>query len=136
MDLLHASAVAFDGRGVLLTGPSGSGKSTLALHLIALGADLISDDQVVARPRDGRLWLEAPDTIADRIEAWGLGILHSISAPAFASLVVDLTKIETARLPPRRSTEIAGVELPLTYKLESPAFAAMLRVYLEGGRVA
>lgn len=136
MELLHASAVAFDGRGLIVLGPSGSGKSSLAFQLIALGAVLISDDQVRATARDGRLWLEPPDAIADQIEARGLGILRSVSEAAFASLVVDLSRVETERLPPHRSTRIAGVELPLAYKLESPAFAAMLRVYLEGGRIA
>ena len=99
MDMLHASAVAFDGQGVLLLGPSGSGKSTLALQLIALGGCLIADDRVLATEKEGRLWLEPPDTIADRIEARGLGLLSCESAPAFASLAVDLTRIETERLP-------------------------------------
>jgi HPr kinase/phosphorylase len=136
MDMLHASAVAFDGQGVLLLGPSGSGKSTLALQLIALGGCLIADDRVLATEKEGRLWLEAPDTIADRIEARGLGLLSCETAPAFASLAVDLTRVETDRLPPERTMLIAGIELPLIYKLESPAFAAMLRVYLAGGRIA
>ena len=136
MELVHASAVAFDGRGLILLGPSGSGKSSLAFQLIGLGADLIADDQVRAEARDGCLWLEPPETIADRIEARGVGILMSTSIPAFASLAVDLAKVETERLPPNRSTRILGVDLPLVYKVESPAFAAMLRVYLLGGRIA
>ena len=36
--LVHATAVAIDGRAVLLRGPSGSGKSDLALRLIDAGA--------------------------------------------------------------------------------------------------
>lgn len=136
MEILHASAVALDGRGLLLSGPSGSGKSSLALELISLGAVLIADDRVCVMPREGRLWLEPPETIADQIEAWGLGILRSPSTGAFATAVVDLSRIETERLPPNRTTPVAGVDLPVLYKLESPAFAAMLRVYLDGGRIA
>ncbi|MFZ9950137.1 MAG: HPr kinase/phosphorylase, partial [Gemmobacter sp.] len=48
--LLHASCVAFAGRGVLILGPSGSGKSGLALGLIALGAGLVADDAVLIAP--------------------------------------------------------------------------------------
>ena len=39
--LLHATAVAVDGSGLLILGPSGSGKSSLAIEILALGADLI-----------------------------------------------------------------------------------------------
>ena len=35
--MIHATAVAVDGLGILLTGPSGSGKSDLALRIIDRG---------------------------------------------------------------------------------------------------
>jgi len=44
--LVHATAIAIDGRAVLLRGPSGAGKSDLALRLIDAGARLVADDQV------------------------------------------------------------------------------------------
>ncbi|MDE0409176.1 MAG: serine kinase, partial [Alphaproteobacteria bacterium] len=34
---VHASCIAFEGRGVLLRGPSGSGKSDLALRAVEAG---------------------------------------------------------------------------------------------------
>jgi hypothetical protein len=42
--VLHASAVAVDGKAVLFCGPSGIGKSTLAAALCSRGYPLISDD--------------------------------------------------------------------------------------------
>jgi hypothetical protein len=47
---LHASAVARDGRGLLIAGDSGSGKSTTALSLIAAGWDWLADDVVLLGP--------------------------------------------------------------------------------------
>lgn len=135
MQPLHASAVAFDGRAVLLTGASGSGKSTLALELIGLGGTLVADDRVTLAPRDGALWLDAPDRLRGRIEARGVGMLACPSAPARARLVVDMETIETSRLPDPRWTTLAGIELPFLQRVESPAFAAMLRLYLAGGTI-
>ena len=44
---LHASAVAIDGRGLVICGPAGAGKSSLAAALVSAGARLISDDLTV-----------------------------------------------------------------------------------------
>ena len=44
---LHASAVLWHGRGVLIRGASrAAGKSSLALRLLAAGAMLVADDLV------------------------------------------------------------------------------------------
>ena len=50
---LHASAVAIDGRVVVLMGTSGAGKSSVALHLTATGAGLMADDVTVLELRQG-----------------------------------------------------------------------------------
>ena len=121
--LLHATCVALDGRGVLLRGPSGSGKSDLALRLIDEGALLVADDQTEVRREvgleglPGRLLAQAPETIAGRLEVRGLGI---VAQPALATapvaLVVDLVRAaEVERLPEDR------VELQLAE--EGPAIA-------------
>ena len=44
---LHAVAVAFEGRALLVCGDSGTGKSTLAARLLGLGCDLLGDEPVV-----------------------------------------------------------------------------------------
>ncbi|MEY2879806.1 MAG: hypothetical protein RLZZ15_2186, partial [Verrucomicrobiota bacterium] len=49
---LHASAVAKDGRAILITGNSGAGKSTLATALLRAGYEFLSDDVCVLRARD------------------------------------------------------------------------------------
>ena len=77
--------------------------------------------------------IEMADTIRDMIEARGVGILASPASPAWARAVVDLDKVEKARLPEARETVIAGARLPLLRKVESPAFPAMLKLYLLGG---
>ena len=133
-DILHASAVALGPSGLLILGRSGSGKSTLALELMAFGARLVADDRVEVRNRGGVLEMRAPVAIAGRIEARGLGILAAKSAPARAMAVVDLDRIETARLPEEHEAVIAGVALPCLGKVETSAFAAMLLAYLAGGR--
>lgn len=42
--LLHAAAVGWDGKGVLIAGRSGSGKSTFAVSCLTAGLDFVSDD--------------------------------------------------------------------------------------------
>ncbi|TMJ62451.1 MAG: serine/threonine protein kinase [Alphaproteobacteria bacterium] len=66
--LVHASAIAIDGRAVLLRGPSGAGKSDLALRLIDGGARLVADDQVELRRAGERVLVTAPAAIAGLIE--------------------------------------------------------------------
>lgn len=76
-EMIHATTVAIDGRGVMILGPSGSGKSDLALRLIDRGAVLVSDDYTRLRRDDAALLASAPITIGGRIEVRGLGIVPS-----------------------------------------------------------
>jgi hypothetical protein len=54
-EVLHASGVVTDGRGVAFVGHSGAGKTSLALHLAAQGAELLADDVVALSTADGRV---------------------------------------------------------------------------------
>ena len=122
---------------MLITGASGSGKSSLALQLIALGATLVSDDRVVLQTRrEGGLFMSAREAIQGQIEARGIGVLKSPSAPAMLSAIVDLDQVETERLPEPHSHIIGSEAFPVIRRVENPAFPFMLLVYLKGGRLS
>ncbi len=61
--LVHAAAVGYGGRGVLIPGRSGSGKSSTALACLEHGLDFVSDDYVALaldpEPRAFRLYATA-----------------------------------------------------------------------------
>ncbi|MDP8207982.1 MAG: hypothetical protein P9L92_15040 [Candidatus Electryonea clarkiae] len=59
---IHASAVIYNGKGILFAGPSGSGKTTLALRMVDKGAIFVAEDMIFL-------------TIDDKVGfvAWGLG---------------------------------------------------------------
>lgn len=135
MTTIHASAVAVEGRGLLILGPSGAGKSSLALALMAQGALLVADDRVLLDARDGQLIAACPPPLAGRIEARGVGILSAAAAgPVPVAQVVDLGRAETMRLPPRRSITLLGIVLPLVLVPMGPHLAPALRQLLLGGR--
>jgi len=114
MTIVHATCIAFDGRGVLIRGPSGSGKSDLAIRALAAGAGLVSDDRVTLAVRGGTIFASAPPPILGMIEIRGLGIMRMEAVgEAALALVVDLADAASVeRLPERRSCEIMGLALP------------------------
>ncbi|MDF1855226.1 HPr kinase/phosphatase C-terminal domain-containing protein [Pseudooceanicola sp.] len=135
---MHATCVAYRGRGVLIAGASGSGKSALALQLMALGAALVSDDQVILERRDAMLIASAPDALRGKIEARFVGILSAPSpcAEVAIALAVLLDISETDRLPPDRATNILGCPVPLLHNVAKTYFPAAILQYLEYGRQA
>ena len=134
-DILHASCVAVDGRGLLILGPSGSGKSALALRLMALGAELVADDRTEIAPEGDALMARCPPTLSGLIEARGMGILSVTPlSQAPVVLVVDLGQMETDRLPQRRVITLLGVSIDLVLATQSAHFDAALWCYLRGGR--
>lgn len=134
---LHASTVALADRAVLIMGPSGAGKSALALNLMALGATLVADDITLMWRVGNKLMADAPDTIRDRIEARGVGILNAPSTgPMRVRLCIGLDTMEADRLPPHRRHEVLGIELPVLHNPGMGCFPAAIMQYLRAGRAA
>ncbi|TNJ41173.1 HPr kinase/phosphorylase [Phaeobacter sp. B1627] len=134
--ILHASCVAYDGRGILLCGPSGSGKSALALELMARGARLVADDRTEVRARRQSLWAQAPAAISGLIEARGVGLLRAVPvAEVQLCVIVDMQVVETERLPRHLDEDLLGIVLPKLNRVDSPYFPAALIQYLKGGAI-
>ncbi len=85
---------------VLLFGDSGSGKSDVALRLIAMGGQLVSDDQTELFSDSGRLFAAAPERLQNHMEIRGVGIIKLPAySPALVLLCVRLIAGREHRLP-------------------------------------
>jgi HPr kinase/phosphorylase len=134
---VHASAVLFGARAVLIRGPSGSGKSQLARQLIEHQrgsgsgfARLVGDDRVHLEVAGGRLLVRPAETLAGLLEVHGVDVRRVDHEPAaVVGLVVDLNAADAERLPEpeRQRVEIEGVVLP---RLAVAAGAAALPAVL------
>jgi HPr kinase/phosphorylase len=132
--IAHASVVSYNGAGLLILGPSGSGKSALALQMMALGCQLVADDQVNLQVRQGQVF--ALPAKLGQVEARFIGILAADLGPACViSLVVDLASIEKERMPPVRYWRFEGLDVTLLHKFEGSHFSAALLQYLKGSRI-
>lgn len=131
---LHATTVAVQGRAAVITGASGAGKSSLALQLMALGAELVSDDRTILTRDGAQIIADAPETLRGMIEARGVGILSATAAgPTPVALVIDLEQSETRRLPDRHWFDVLDVALPCLHKCDTAAWPAAIVQYLMGG---
>lgn len=132
---LHASAVAVDGRGLLILGASGTGKSALALRMMALGARLVADDRVVVQRRGAALLASAPSALRGVIEARGVGLLKSEPLDEVAlALAVDLDRPAAARMPHPREISYHNLSVELIFGRELPNLDAILVQMLRCGR--
>lgn len=133
--ILHATCIAVEGKGVLITGPSGSGKSALALQLMAMGAQLVADDRTAVIDVGGVLHASPAPNIAGMIEARGVGILNvPYLRQAVVCLAVNMAQLESMRLPARHSTCVLDIELPCLHKVDAPHFAAAIHAYMLGNQ--
>lgn len=136
--IVHGTAVAVDGRGVLLLGPSGAGKSDVALRLIDGGAVLIADDRTIVAADGDCLLACPPPTIAGRIEARGVGILALPYAEAVPLALAVQLGPPPERLPSTPAHyDMHGVALPLIHvDPRAPGAAALVRLALKHPRVS
>ena len=136
--LIHASAVCFSGRGILLLGPSIAGKSDLALRLIDAGGVLIADDQVHLKRQGARLHGAPPDRLKGLIELRGIGILRVPFEEGLLDLAVDLlpSGASIEQLPEPATASWLGVHLPkVSLDARAPSTVAKLRMILTSERV-
>ena len=134
--LTHASVVSVAGQGLLIIGPSGCGKSGLALQLLALGAELVADDQTLLSVTEHGVTARPPDALAGQIEARKMGMLQAgycASTPVVA--VVDLGTDEPDRLPAQRQVSIGTQKVDLIHGAGIPNLASALIVRLKGRRL-
>lgn len=135
-ELMHASCVCWDGKGVLIAGGSGSGKSTTALALMAHGAQLVADDQVIVTRTGEDLTATCPDTLSGLIESRGIGILAAEPAKsALVTLIVDMDQTELHRLPPHRNHEILGVSVNTVFGRDNWGLVPGVLALLKGQRL-
>lgn len=133
--VVHGTAVSCAGRGVLFVGPAGAGKSSAALVLLGLGAGLVADDSTELRLRHGRIILSAPPTLPAMIEARGVGLLPAqLVAPVPLTLVVDMEKRETRRMPEGQHVTVFGQEVVLLNATDSVHFPYAVFQYVKGQR--
>ena len=129
--LLHASTVAIENLAVVIRGASGSGKSALALQLMALGGELIADDQTALEIRGDEVFARKPATLPNMIEARGIGLLPvHLAGPAKVALIVDLDQTHSERLPAPESEKILGISITVWRKITGDHFPAAIFHYL------
>lgn len=113
--LANVTAVAINGRALLIEGEPGSGKSSLALALIDRGANLIGDDALTITERLGRVFAAPPPNTAGLIEVRNVGIIELPAVEAPVALVLTLD-VAAARFPlelgQRRLLDVAIPLLP------------------------
>ena len=134
---IHATCVAVQGAGVLIVGASGAGKSGLALQMMALGAQLVGDDQVDMFVQNDQVMANAGAPIKGLIEARGIGLLRAASVgPVPLAYIVDLDQTASARLPEPSDVCVLRRTVPLLRGAGVPNLAAGLIQLVKMGRVA
>jgi Coenzyme PQQ synthesis protein D (PqqD) len=117
LGILHASAVAVDGRCVVFCGERGAGKSTLAAALVAAGAEFVTDDYAPLEQASWRVW---PVPFAPGIKrgSWRTlrrryPDLHARPVHKLAGLQIRYLDLDGARVAPLdRGLPVAALVFP------------------------
>ena len=115
MEYVQGTAVAINGRGLLLLGPPGVGKSDLALRLIDRGAQLIADDLVPCTAIRGWPHLSAPTKRIGQLMTRDIGLARlpviSIAVPLAMVLHLHHEAVEHHQQH-IHTTAVNGVNVP------------------------
>lgn len=124
--LTGTTAVAVQGRALLIEGDPGSGKSSLALALIDRGASLIGDDGVRLFLAGDCVQASPPPRITGLLEVRGVGLicLPTVSAPVCLILRLDTAAPRSPDYVEQR--ELLGRKVPVLL-LQPHAAALALR---------
>ncbi|MBD2842414.1 HPr kinase/phosphorylase [Erythrobacter rubeus] len=138
--ILQATAVAIEGRALLMEGPPGIGKSSLALALIDRGAVLIGDDGVTLERHGDQAIASPPPNIAGLLEVRGVGLINlPVADPTPVALVLTLGETGE-RLPDNAPTrDLLGIQVPVLPFLPgeiAPARRAEIALAAHGMRAA
>lgn len=108
LEVLHASAVAVDGRVLAFTGGSGAGKTSTALHTVRRGGTLVTDDVLAMELRDG-VPVAFPGSTVARVDPMQLRPLPRQERRALGPVVARSEKHHLALATARRSLPIGAV---------------------------
>ena len=136
---IHGCAVRVGDLGILVRGGARSGKSSLCLSTLRRGSavgvatQLVADDRVLLRERDGAVVMAPHPRLAGLIEISGVGIIREPHVEeARLGLVVDLDDlVAIERLPQEHRVPILGVPVRrILLPRRSAAFGADVLVSL------
>jgi len=114
--LQHASCVDFNGKGLLILGAPRSGKSSLAIACMSIGATLVGDDNIEINVHNKCIIATSPPNIMGKIEVSRVGILNcNFINETKINLIINMSEVETMRLPKRRYIYLNECRVPLIY---------------------
>jgi hypothetical protein len=95
LEVLHASAVAVDGRVLAFTGASGAGKTSTAIHAVRRGGRLVTDDVLAVGLRNG-VPIAFPGSSVARVDPIQLRSLRRAERRALGPVVARSEKHHVA----------------------------------------
>jgi HPr kinase/phosphorylase len=129
--IVHATALWWQGCGLILLGPSRSGKSDLALRLIyEEHAQLVGDDVCAYRPSDQGYQVRGDKNNQGLLEARGLGLVQLAPSQWISEAPLDFAVhlIPAQDIPEEPSTSfMEGTQIPL-YPLDPFGASARARL--------
>tara|TARA_B100001179_G_scaffold227287_1_gene209600 strand:- start:1397 stop:1858 length:462 start_codon:yes stop_codon:yes gene_type:complete len=111
--LPNVTAVAIEGRGLLIAGEPGAGKSSLALALIDRGATLIGDDGLIIDDEAGYPLACPPKTTRGLLEVRNVGLVEFSPCDAPVALVLQLTTLAPRYPMELATTTLGGAPVPV-----------------------